>query len=96
MSLGHIQPWRAGSRSPPDPIEDLPPVPGQPEHLRFLRQRPLQQDSLPVALPRVVPRSFHQFDHRLQRQHRAVIGKVKTISVKREGRKWFVVLTAEQ
>ncbi|MET8331942.1 transposase [Streptomyces sp. NPDC005181] len=29
-------------------------------------------------------------------QHRAVIGKVKTISVKREGRKWFVVLTAEQ
>ncbi|MFE2431274.1 RNA-guided endonuclease InsQ/TnpB family protein [Streptomyces sp. NPDC059373] len=29
-------------------------------------------------------------------QHRAVAGKVKTISVKREGRKWFVVLTAEQ
>jgi putative transposase len=27
-------------------------------------------------------------------QHRAVIGKVKTISVKHEGRKWFVVLTA--
>ncbi|WP_441248132.1 RNA-guided endonuclease InsQ/TnpB family protein [Kitasatospora sp. McL0602] len=29
-------------------------------------------------------------------QHRPVVGKVKTISVKREGRKWFVVLTAEQ
>jgi putative transposase len=29
-------------------------------------------------------------------QHRAVAGKVKTVSVKREGRKWFVVLTAEQ
>lgn len=29
-------------------------------------------------------------------QHRAVIGKVKTVSVKREGRGWFVVLTAEQ
>jgi putative transposase len=25
-----------------------------------------------------------------------VVGKVKTVSVKREGRKWFVVLTAEQ
>ncbi|MER7201195.1 transposase [Streptomyces sp. CB01635] len=29
-------------------------------------------------------------------QHRAVAGKVKTISVKREGRKWFLVLSAEQ
>jgi putative transposase len=29
-------------------------------------------------------------------QHRAVAGHVKTVSVKREGRKWFVVLTAEQ
>ncbi|PYC65517.1 transposase, partial [Streptomyces tateyamensis] len=29
-------------------------------------------------------------------RHRPVIGKVKTISVKRQGRKWFVVLTAEQ
>ncbi|WP_329582292.1 RNA-guided endonuclease InsQ/TnpB family protein [Streptomyces sp. NBC_01361] len=29
-------------------------------------------------------------------QHRAVAGRVKTISVKREGRKWFVVLSAEQ
>ncbi|MFC1433715.1 RNA-guided endonuclease InsQ/TnpB family protein [Streptacidiphilus sp. N1-3] len=29
-------------------------------------------------------------------QHRAVAGRVKMVSVKREGRKWFVVLTAEQ
>ncbi|MFG3117158.1 RNA-guided endonuclease InsQ/TnpB family protein [Streptomyces sp. NPDC048197] len=29
-------------------------------------------------------------------QHRPVIGKVKTISVKREGRRWYVVLTAER
>ncbi|MGW3450322.1 RNA-guided endonuclease InsQ/TnpB family protein [Streptomyces sp. NPDC001076] len=29
-------------------------------------------------------------------RHRPVIGKVKTISVKREGRRWYVVLTAEQ
>ncbi|MGW3407071.1 RNA-guided endonuclease InsQ/TnpB family protein [Streptomyces zhihengii] len=29
-------------------------------------------------------------------QHRAVAGKVKTVSVKREGRKWFVVLTVDQ
>ncbi|WP_405638467.1 transposase [Streptomyces sp. NBC_00056] len=29
-------------------------------------------------------------------QHRPVAGKVKTISVKREGRRWYVVLTAEQ
>jgi putative transposase len=29
-------------------------------------------------------------------QHRAVVGRVKTVSVKREGRKWFVVLTVEQ
>jgi putative transposase len=29
-------------------------------------------------------------------QHRAVAGRVKTVSVKREGRKWVVVLTAEQ
>jgi putative transposase len=29
-------------------------------------------------------------------QHRPVTGKVKTVSVKREGRKWYVVLTAEQ
>ncbi|CAM5298139.1 RNA-guided endonuclease InsQ/TnpB family protein [Streptomyces cyaneofuscatus] len=29
-------------------------------------------------------------------QHRSVAGRIKTVSVKREGRKWFVVLTAEQ
>ncbi|MFH8475518.1 RNA-guided endonuclease InsQ/TnpB family protein [Streptomyces sp. NPDC018000] len=29
-------------------------------------------------------------------QHRPVVGRVKTVSVKREGRKWFVVLTAER
>ncbi|MGW2647544.1 RNA-guided endonuclease InsQ/TnpB family protein [Streptomyces sp. NPDC001393] len=29
-------------------------------------------------------------------QHRVVVGKVKTISVKREGKRWYVVLTAEQ
>jgi len=29
-------------------------------------------------------------------QHRPVAGRVKTVSVKREGRKWCVVLTAEQ
>jgi putative transposase len=29
-------------------------------------------------------------------QHRAVAGRVKTVSVKREGRQWFVVLSAEQ
>jgi putative transposase len=29
-------------------------------------------------------------------QHRPVAGRVKTVSVKREGRKWFVVLTTEQ
>ena len=29
-------------------------------------------------------------------RHRAVVGKVKTVSVKREGRTWFVVLTADQ
>ncbi|MFE2839940.1 RNA-guided endonuclease InsQ/TnpB family protein [Streptomyces mirabilis] len=29
-------------------------------------------------------------------QHRLVAGKVKTISVKREGRRWYVILTADQ
>ncbi|MFD5122277.1 RNA-guided endonuclease InsQ/TnpB family protein [Streptomyces sp. NPDC058385] len=29
-------------------------------------------------------------------QHRPVVGKVKTVSVKREGKRWYVVLTAEQ
>ncbi|MDX3315296.1 RNA-guided endonuclease InsQ/TnpB family protein [Streptomyces sp. NPDC054884] len=30
------------------------------------------------------------------KQHRPVAGKVKTVSVKREGKRWYVVLTAEQ
>ncbi|MFE2090971.1 RNA-guided endonuclease InsQ/TnpB family protein [Streptomyces sp. NPDC059460] len=29
-------------------------------------------------------------------RHRPVVGKVKTISVKREGRRWYVILTADQ
>ncbi|MFJ8630880.1 RNA-guided endonuclease InsQ/TnpB family protein [Streptomyces sp. NPDC093568] len=29
-------------------------------------------------------------------QHRPVLGKVKTVSVKREGKRWYVILTAEQ
>ncbi|WP_457031531.1 RNA-guided endonuclease InsQ/TnpB family protein [Kitasatospora sp. P5_F3] len=29
-------------------------------------------------------------------RHRPVVGKVKTVSVKREGKRWYVVLTAEQ
>ena len=39
---------------------------------------------------------FQGVGHVKVNQHRAVIGKVKTVSVKREGRKWFVVLTTEQ
>ncbi|WP_405690823.1 RNA-guided endonuclease InsQ/TnpB family protein [Streptomyces sp. NBC_00057] len=38
---------------------------------------------------------FQGVGHVKVNQHRAVVGKVKTVSVKREGRKWFVVLTAE-
>jgi hypothetical protein len=29
-------------------------------------------------------------------RHRPVVGKVKTVSVKREGKRWYVILTAEQ
>ncbi|MGW3289506.1 RNA-guided endonuclease InsQ/TnpB family protein [Streptomyces sp. NPDC001002] len=29
-------------------------------------------------------------------QHRAVVGRVKTVSVKREGKRWYIILTAEQ
>ncbi|MFH8471475.1 RNA-guided endonuclease InsQ/TnpB family protein [Streptomyces sp. NPDC018000] len=29
-------------------------------------------------------------------QHRPVVGKVKTVSVKREGKRWYVILTVEQ
>lgn len=39
---------------------------------------------------------FQGVGHVKVNQHRPVVGKVKTVSVKREGRKWFVVLTAEQ
>ncbi|PZT77930.1 RNA-guided endonuclease InsQ/TnpB family protein [Streptomyces sp. AC1-42W] len=39
---------------------------------------------------------FQGIGHVRVNHHRAVTGTVKTISVKREGRKWFVVLTAEQ
>ncbi|MEY9962229.1 putative transposase [Streptacidiphilus sp. MAP12-16] len=39
---------------------------------------------------------FQGVGHVKVNQHRTVVGKVKTVSVKRESRKWFVVLTAEQ
>lgn len=39
---------------------------------------------------------FQGVGHVKVNQHRAVVGRVKTVSVKREGRKWFVVLTTEQ
>ncbi|WP_423835097.1 RNA-guided endonuclease InsQ/TnpB family protein [Streptomyces manipurensis] len=39
---------------------------------------------------------FQGVGHVKVNQHRTVVGKVKTVSVKRQGRKWFVVLTAEQ
>ncbi|MFF0067281.1 RNA-guided endonuclease InsQ/TnpB family protein [Streptomyces sp. NPDC005279] len=39
---------------------------------------------------------FQGIGHVKVNQHRPVIGKVKTVSVKREGRKWCVVLTAER
>jgi putative transposase len=39
---------------------------------------------------------FQGVGHVKVNQHRPVVGKVKTVSVKREGRKWFVVLTAER
>ncbi|MFF3253236.1 RNA-guided endonuclease InsQ/TnpB family protein [Actinacidiphila glaucinigra] len=39
---------------------------------------------------------FQGVGHVKVHQHRPIVGKVKTVSVKREGRKWFVVLTAEQ
>ncbi|MGW1180552.1 RNA-guided endonuclease InsQ/TnpB family protein [Streptomyces drozdowiczii] len=39
---------------------------------------------------------FQGVGHVRVNQHRPVVGKVKTVSVKREGCKWFVVLTAEQ
>ncbi|NBE55688.1 RNA-guided endonuclease InsQ/TnpB family protein [Streptomyces boluensis] len=39
---------------------------------------------------------FQGVGHVRVNQHRPVVGRVKTVSVKREGRKWYVVLTAEQ
>ncbi|MFE2408397.1 RNA-guided endonuclease InsQ/TnpB family protein, partial [Kitasatospora sp. NPDC059408] len=39
---------------------------------------------------------FQGVGHVKVNRHRPVAGRVKTVSVKREGRKWFVVLTAEQ
>lgn len=39
---------------------------------------------------------FQGVGHVEVHRHRAVVGTVKTVSVKREGRKWFVVLTAQQ
>lgn len=50
-------------------------------------------DSLPGHATRV---RFQGVGHVKVNQHRPVAGKVKTVSVKREGRTWFVVLTAEQ
>ncbi|MER6563383.1 transposase [Streptomyces sp. NPDC001027] len=39
---------------------------------------------------------FQGVGHVKVNQHRPVAGHIKTVSVKHEGRKWFVVLTAEQ
>jgi putative transposase len=39
---------------------------------------------------------FQGVGHVRVNQHRPVVGHVKTVSVKREGRKWFVVLSVEQ
>lgn len=39
---------------------------------------------------------FQGVGHIKVNQHRPVVGTVKTVSVKREGRRWYVVLTAEQ
>lgn len=39
---------------------------------------------------------FQGVGHVKVNQHRPVVGKVKTVSVKREGKRWYVVLTTEQ
>ncbi|WP_030691748.1 RNA-guided endonuclease TnpB family protein [Streptomyces globisporus] len=39
---------------------------------------------------------FQGVGHVKVNQHRPVVGKVKTVSVKHEGKHWYVVLTAEQ
>ncbi|MEU0397992.1 transposase [Streptomyces sp. NPDC006208] len=45
---------------------------------------------------RVTRVRFQGVGHVRVHQHRAVVGKVKTVSVKREGKRWYMVLTAEQ
>ncbi|MEU6369057.1 transposase [Streptomyces sp. NPDC046931] len=39
---------------------------------------------------------FQGVGHVKVHQHRPVVGKVKTVSAKREGKRWYVILTAEQ
>lgn len=39
---------------------------------------------------------FQGVGHVRVNQHRPVAGKVKTVSIKREGKRWYVILTAEQ
>uniref|UniRef100_A0AAU2V3H7 Transposase n=1 Tax=Streptomyces sp. NBC_00003 TaxID=2903608 RepID=A0AAU2V3H7_9ACTN len=39
---------------------------------------------------------FQGVGHVKVNQHRAVVGEVKTVSVRREGKRWYVLLTAEQ
>ncbi|WP_049659847.1 RNA-guided endonuclease TnpB family protein [Kitasatospora sp. MY 5-36] len=39
---------------------------------------------------------FQGVGHVKVHRHRAVVGTVRTVSVKREGKRWYVVLTAEQ
>ncbi|MEV7444041.1 transposase [Streptomyces sp. NPDC091204] len=45
---------------------------------------------------RVTRVRFQGVGHVKVNQHRPVVGKVKTVSVKREGKRWYVVLSAEQ
>ncbi|MCX4625893.1 transposase [Streptomyces sp. NBC_01443] len=45
---------------------------------------------------RVTRVRFQGVGHVKVNQHRPVVGRVKTVSVKREGRHWYVVLTTEQ
>ncbi|MFD9063046.1 RNA-guided endonuclease InsQ/TnpB family protein [Kitasatospora purpeofusca] len=39
---------------------------------------------------------FQGVGHVKVNQHRPVVGKVRTVGVKREGKRWYVILTAEQ
>ncbi|MFE2522165.1 RNA-guided endonuclease InsQ/TnpB family protein [Streptomyces mirabilis] len=45
---------------------------------------------------RVTRVRFQGVGHVRVNQHRPVVGKVKTVSVKREGKRWYVVLASEQ